>query len=113
MESKCFASLSKVNLLNLLILHKFEAAKLIHNQINPRLSPNFNNHFALAKLSHSRQTGTTASLNLIIPLYKTKRTQQLIKYSGAKIWNSIPKNTKDLSFRKFLKESKEILLNSL
>ena len=104
----------KFNLLNLQNLHKFEtASKFIHNQINQRLSPNFNNYFTLAKFSRSRQTRTTASLNLIIPLYKTKRTQQSIKYSGAKTWNSIPENTKDLLFRKFLKESKEILLNSL
>ena len=103
----------KFNLLNPQHLHKFEIAKFIHNQINQRLSPNFNNYSTLAKFSHSRQTRTTASLNLIIPLYQTKRTQQSIKYSGAKIWNSIPNNIKDLSFRKFLKESKEILLNSL
>ena len=103
----------KFNLLNLQNLRKFETAKFIHNHINQRLSPNFNNYFTLAKFSHNRQTRTTASLNLIILLYKTKRTQQSIKYSGAKIWNSIPNNTKDLSYRKFLKESKEILLNSL
>ena len=100
----------KFNLWNLQNLHKFETAKFMHNQINQRLSPNY---FTLAKFSRSRQTRTTATSNLIIPLYKTKRTQQSIKYSGAKIWNSIPNNTKDLSFRKFLKESKEILLNSL
>ena len=35
----------KFNLLNLQNLHKFETAKLIHNQINQRLSPNFNNYF--------------------------------------------------------------------
>ena len=103
----------KFNLLNLQNLHKSETAKFIHIQIKQRLSPNFNNYFTLVKFSYSRQTRTTASLNLITPLYKTKRTQQSIKYSGAKIWNSIPNNTKDLSFRKFLKESKEILLNSL
>ena len=67
----------KFNLLNLQNLHKFETAKFIHNQINQRLSANFNNYyFTLAKFSHNRQTRTTASLNLIIPLYKTKRTQQ-------------------------------------
>ena len=103
----------KFNLLNLQNLRKFETAKFIHNQINQRLSPNFNNYFTLVKFSHSQHTRTTASLNLIISLYKTKRTQQSIKYSGAKIWNSFPNNTKDLSFRKFLKESEEIFLNSL
>ena len=102
----------KFNLWNLHNLHKFEIAKFIHNQINRRLSPNLNNYFTLAKFSHCRQTRTTASSNLINPLYKTKRMQQSLKYSGTKIWNSIPNNTKDLSFRKFLKESKEILLNS-
>ena len=95
----------KFNLWNLRNLHKFETAKVIHNQINQRLSPNFNNYSTLAKLSHSRQTHTTASLNLIIPLYKTKRTQQSIKYSGAKIWNSIPNNTKDLSLKKVFKRT--------
>ena len=103
----------KFNLLNLQNLHKFETAKFIHNQINQHLSPNFNNYYTLAKFSRSRQTHTTASLILIFPLYKTKRTQQSIKYFGAKIWNFIPNNTKDLSFRKFLKENQEILWNSL
>ena len=68
----------KFNLLNLQNLHKFETAKFIHNQINHRLSPNFNNYFTLAKFSRSRQTRTTAFLNLIILLYETKRTQQSI-----------------------------------
>ena len=72
----------KFNLLNLQNLHKFEIAKFIHNQINQHLSPNFNDYFTLAKFSHNRQTRTTASLNLILPLYKTKRTQQSIKYYG-------------------------------
>ena len=96
----------KFNLLNLLNLHKFETAKFIHNQVNQRLSPNFNNYFTLAEFLRSRQTRTTASLNLTIPFYKTKRTQQSIKYSGAKIWNSISNNIRDLSLRKFLKETK-------
>ena len=89
----------KFNLLNLQNLYKFETAKFIHNQINQRLSPNFNtcNYFTLAKFSRSRQTRTTASSNLIIPLHKTKRTHLSIKYSGAKIWNSIPNNTKTRS----------------
>ena len=103
----------KFNLLNLQNLHKLETAKFVHNQINQRLSPNFNNYFILAKISHSRQTRTTASSNLIIPLHKTKRTQQSIKYSSAKIWNSTPINIRYLSFRKYLKETKQILLNSL
>ena len=76
----------------------------MYYQISQRLSPNFNNYFTLAKFSHSRQTCSTAPSNLIILDYKTKRTQQLIKYSGAKIWNSIFINTRDLSLRKFLKE---------
>ena len=101
----------KFNLLNLQNLHKFETAKFTHNQINLRLSPNFDNYFTLAKFSRSRKLVLISS-NLIIPLYKSKRTHQSIKYSGAKIWNSIPKNTKDLSVKKFLKESKEMLLNS-
>ena len=66
----------KFNLLNLQNLHKFETAKFIHNQINQRLSPNFKNYFTLAKFSHSRQTRTAASLNLIIPPFnKNKRNK--------------------------------------
>ena len=59
----------KFNLLNPQNLHKFGTAKFIHNQINQRLSLEFNNYFTLANISLSRQTRTTASLNLIIPLY--------------------------------------------
>ena len=102
-----------LNVLNLINLHKLENAKFIHNQINKRLSTNFNNYFTLAKFSHSPQTPSTAYSNLTIPLYKTKRTQKSIKYSGAKIWNSIANNIRDFSIRKFLKETKQIYLNSL
>ena len=89
--------------MNPLNLHKFEAAKVIHIQINQRLSPIFNNFFSLAKFSHSRQSRIAASSNLIIPLYKSERMQQSIKYYGAKVWNCIPNNIKNLSFKKFLK----------
>ena len=103
----------KFNLLSLLNLHKFETAKFIHYQINQRLSPNFNNYFTLSKFSHIQKTRTTTSSNLIIPFYKVKGKQHSIKYSGAKIWNFIPNDIRDLLLRKFLKESKQILLNSL
>ena len=96
MVSNALPLYQKFNLLNLLNLHKFETAKFIYSQINQRLALNLNNYCTLSKFLHSWQTRITTSSNLIILLYKTRRSHQSTKYSGARIRNSNPNGTKNL-----------------
>ena len=63
----------KFHLLTLIDLDKFEAANFVHYPVSQSLSPNLNNYFTLVKFSNSRQTRTTASSNLIIPLLQNKK----------------------------------------
>jgi len=46
-----------------------------------------------------------------LPLFKTKRTQQSIKFLGVKIWNEIPANIRQLMFNKFKQNYKFYLLH--
>ena len=72
-----------------LLLH-FSTAKFVYNHNRLRLPLQFDNYFILTKRVHSRNTRFSSNNQLIIPLFKTQRTQRSIKYIGAKLWNSIP-----------------------
>ena len=75
----------KLNILSLSKLNKFEIAKFIFNYNNKCLPTTFDQHFILAKTSHSQSTRYSASDHLKIPLYKTNRLQRSIKFVGPKI----------------------------
>ena len=77
-----------------------------------QLPTTFDQDFILAKTSHSQSTRYSASDHLRIPLYKTNRLQQSIKFVGPKIWNSIPLIVGKTSYTKFKKEYKTYLLNT-
>jgi len=66
-------------------LINLEIAKICINHSKNRLPLVFNNYLHLAKSSHSRLTRFFHSNQLIIPLFKTQRTQQSIKFTIAKI----------------------------
>jgi len=58
----------------------------------------------LLENTFNRKRTNNKSSNLRIPLFKTKRNQQSVKYTGVKIWNSIPDKIRDHHFTKFKKE---------
>ena len=48
---------------------------------------------------------------IFLPRFMTTRAQHSIKFTGTKIWNSIPQDIKKLSFPKFKLCFKELLLH--
>ena len=81
--------------------------KLYHTLIHTHMQ-----FFPVTKI-HSRNTRSNFRQNLSIPRYKTNRLQQLKRYKGAKIWNSVPHNQRNLSFKSFCKNYKTYLLDKL
>ena len=63
---------------------------------------------------HSHVTRYNANLNYILPYTTTDRGQSSIKFAGPKAWAEVPKEIKDIAFRKpFSKKLKEHILSDL
>ena len=99
-----------LKILPMLLLLHFLTAKFVYSHNRLRLPLQFDDYFSLIKRVHSRNTRFSSNNQLIIPLFTTQRTQRLIKYIGAKLWNSIPKYLRNYSFPKFKIEYKIFLL---
>ena len=91
------------------LLH-FSTVKFVYYHNRMRFSLQFDNYFTLTKRVHLRNSRFSSSNQLIIPLFKTQRTQKSIKYITAKLWNSIPEYLRNYSFPKFKIEYKIFLL---
>jgi len=85
---------------------KYETAKIIDNHIKKQNAFLFI-VFNKAVNTHSRCTRFAKLPNLRLPLFKTKRNQQSIKYTGVKIWKFIPDQIRNHYFTKFKKENKK------
>ena len=90
----------KLNILPLVSLLNLEISKFVYQHDKSKLPASFSNYFTLNKNVHSRRTRASCNNQLTIPLFKTQKTQRSIKYTGAKIWNSIPIWIKKRSFQK-------------
>ena len=65
-------------------------------------------------VAHSIPTRYAENLNYRIPLFTTNRGQKSIKYLGPKVWSQIPKDIKELAYRKpFSRKMKSYLLRIL
>ena len=93
---------------------KFKTAKIINlYHLHKLLPPAFDNYFNKVVNTHNQCTRfANVSTNFGVPLFKTKRTQQSIKYAGVKIRNSTPSELRDLFCQKFTKEYKKLRLKS-
>ena len=57
---------------------------------------------------HRYATRYSTAMNYVIPRVATDRSKGSIKFSGPKAWANVPKNLKDIAFRKpFTKKVKE------
>ena len=97
----------KTNILPLPKLFKFDIANFYKFNLLPKI---FDNYFSYAKSCHSRTTKFSLNNPLAILLFKSNRTQRSIKYIGPKIWNSISHNLRTMTFNKFKKHYKSVLL---
>ena len=90
---------SKLNILKLPDLYKFETAKFVYRFMHNTLSQSFSDFFVEASEISGRTTRSSGNCHsLYIPRYNTNRLQRSIKYQGVKIWNSIPFNIQNLPF---------------
>ena len=109
-NDSAFPLFKKINVLSILFLFQYETAKHVHRHSSKNLLVNLSNYFILSKNIYS--TRFTTNENLQTPLFRLQRTQKSIKFTGAKIWNSIQSNIRKSSFRNFKKMFKTYLLYS-
>ena len=102
----------KTNILPLPKLFEFETAKIVYSYNFNLLPKIFDNYFSYANACHSCTTRFSLKTCLTIPLFKSNRTQRSIKYIGPKICNSISHNLRTMTFNKFKKHYKSVLLLS-
>ena len=77
-------------------------AKFMHQFSKNKLPLRFSNFFTKVSSVHSRITRNSSKINqYFIPHFRTSLLQRSIKLTGAKRWNSIPDNLKELNYVKF------------
>ena len=84
----------------------------MHQYSHHNLPQPFSTFFTPISSVHERFTRAKTENKLYIPKFSTARSQKSFKYQGAKIWNSIPTEIKQLTFNKFKIEYKKKLLES-
>lgn len=100
----------RLNIVKFDDLVKIETGKFVHTHFKRKIPPTFNNFFTKLEKHHSINTRIQTSGNFYhIPRYKTSKLQRSIKYTGVKVWNSIPGDIKLSSIQKFKKLYKNFL----
>ena len=102
----------KTNILPLPKLFELETAKFVYSYKFNLLPKIFDNYFSYAKSCYSRTAKFSLKNHLTISLFKSNRTQKSIKCTGPKIENSISHNLRTMTFDKFKKHYKSVLLFS-
>ena len=90
--------------------YTFEVGKIMYQHSKQALPPCISSFFSHISSIHSHRTRSSAKKNLYIPKFYFSRCQKSIKYQGAKIWNSVPTNSRDQNFNKFKSNFKNSLL---
>ena len=91
----------KLGILKIPELYKFEIAKLMHQHSKQNLPPTISNLFKPLSNIHNRITRSVSLNHIYVEKFSTLRCQRSIKYQGAKIWNAIPLELRDQSYRNF------------
>ena len=96
-----------LKLLQIPELYKLELLNLMFNYNNSVLPSNFNNYFDTVITKHSHVTRMATSAKYLVPRCSTTTGQKSLTYSGAIIWNSLPRSTTEAqtkqTFRKLVK----------
>ena len=100
----------KLGILKIPELYKFEIAKLMHQHSKQNLPPAISNLFKPLSNIHNRITRSVSLNHIYVEKFSTLRCQRSIKYQGAKIWNAIPLELRDQSYKNFKLNYKKILL---
>ena len=87
-------------------LYKLETAKFMHQFSDKSLPASFEKYFTRTTFVHRYSTGTFERNDYFLPHFSTSRLQRSIRFTGVKIWNSIPCKFKSLSLKKLISEYK-------
>lgn len=101
----------QLNLLKINELYEHEVAKFMFNFKSNKLPLTFSNYFTKTKTMHNRSTRSSDLDCYFLPRCKTSRLQRSVKFSGVKIWNSLPADIRKSSFYSFKRRHKKILLS--
>ena len=71
----------------------------------------FRDYFSHPSDIHTHSTRPSSTKNISLPRFSSAKTQRSIKYIGAKIWNNIPLDLKQLPHNKFEFSYQQLLLN--
>ena len=92
-------------------LHQLKAAKFMDQFLDKSFPESFEKYFTCTNFVHRHSTRTSEHNDYFLPHFSTSRLQRSIRFSGVKIWNSIPCKFKNLSLKKLISEYKSHLIN--
>ena len=98
------------SILQLNYIFKLEMGKFVHSFYYQNLSDNFKNYFSSAYTQHSCTTRSLTNKNYFIERVNTKYRQSSCAYNGAKIWNNIPSEMKNMSIYGFNEQFEKLLI---
>ena len=87
-------------------LYKLETTKFMHQFSDKSLPASFEKYFTRTTFVYRYSTRASEHNDYFLPHFSTSRLQRSIRFSGVKIWNSIPCKFKNLSLKKFISEYK-------
>ena len=91
----------KLNLLKFPDLVTLYTALFMYDFYNKNLPSHFDTYFTLVKQRHNYNTRNASNANLTLPKIRTNYGKFNIRFSGAKIWNSLSESVKKLSRKNF------------
>ena len=101
---------SELSILKCEDVYKLFVGVFVFKQQHDLLPNIFSNYYILNRNIHHIQTRNSA--NLFLPRYRLMSSQKSIKYTGAKIWNSIPNSIKNNTVNHFKSKYKNHLINN-
>ena len=92
-------------------LYNLEVAKFMHSHNNKTLPDCFLSFFRESSQNHTHYTRASNDILYNTIRCRTARGQRSIRFHGPKVWNDIPRSTKEVSKLVFKKQFKTILLS--
>ena len=102
----------KLGILKVSDLYKFEIAKIMYQHSKQSLPSCFSAFFDNLNDIHNQRTRATEKKNLYLPKFSTICCQKSIRYQGVKIWNTLPVELRNLTFKQFKSQYKSMILES-
>ena len=104
----------KLDILNIDSIFKLKISLLAHkiSQSDADIPEVFQNYFVKVSDIHSHNTRYASNLNFRVPRVRSNYSKHTFKFAITKTWEEIPTKIKTLSYHKFKKEYKRILVNS-